>query len=324
MSSVTALSFPAYLSETADSTPVLTHGLHSLGQLSKTDILHILHTALRFSRQRAELSPLHGRLIASLFLEPSTRTALSFAAAAIKLGSHVVSLDHERSRIASGESLEDTLAVIEQSADLLVLRTPVTGQSTALQRQCDIPIINAGDGTGEHPTQALGDLLTILREFGEIDGLRIALVNDARAGRSLHSLALGLSKFDVSLRVIAPQGFELPQDVIASCNVANSRVEIEHTCELDLSDCDVVFVHPSPSRWLSHPSLLQGWVGLPPIDEAVLSSARPGAILLHPGSVGNELTPHWRALPQQRILAQVSNGTLARMAVLALAASVGE
>ena len=295
----------------------LSRGFHSIRQLNRDQIISLLRRASSQGSRYGQNSSraLERKLVASLFLEPSTRTLLSFTSAVLQLGGHIVSLDEQHSRLVNGESIEDTISVISQSADLIIIRTPVSGQTAQLQQLSRCPIINAGDGVNEHPTQALGDMLTIWREFGRIDGLSVALVNDARSGRSLHSLAMGLMEFDVDLRIISPRGFELPEEIVSL-----SADKIRHTSELDVEGCDVVFVHPSPDHWLTQTEALNGWSGLPPVDSDALRAANPGAILLHPGSVGSELAPEWKEFPQQRVLEQVRNGTLVRTALLTLLA----
>jgi len=158
---------------------------------------------------------LHGRVLANLFYEPSTRTSSSFMAAMQRLGGSVIPINEVRySSVPKGESLPDTVRTLECYADIIVLRHPETGSAQIAADAASKPIINAGDGTGEHPTQALLDLFTILQELGRIDGLTVAMVGDLKYGRTVHSLTRLLSMFDVRLAFVSPEILRMPPDLL--------------------------------------------------------------------------------------------------------------
>jgi aspartate carbamoyltransferase catalytic subunit len=155
---------------------------------------------------------LNGYTLACVFYEPSTRTSASFIAAMERLGGKVIPITQgiQFSSVSKGESLEDTMNTLEKYSDLIVLRHPEMGSVAQAAKYASVPIINAGDGVGEHPTQALLDLYTIRKEMGKIDGLRVAMIGDLRNGRTVHSLTKLLMNYDVSFRYVSPDTLRLP------------------------------------------------------------------------------------------------------------------
>ncbi|TFG08356.1 MAG: aspartate carbamoyltransferase [Promethearchaeota archaeon] len=180
-------------------------GIISAKQFDREDILYILKKGKEMIQVKNSTT-LHGKILATLFFEPSTRTRLSFEAAMYRLGGNVIGFQSgEVSSIKKGESLADTIRTVENYSDCIVLRHQMEGAAKLAADFAEIPIINAGSGSGEHPTQALLDLLTIREECGTLDGLNIGIMGDLKYGRTVHSLAILLSNFDVNVYFVSPE-----------------------------------------------------------------------------------------------------------------------
>jgi len=184
---------------------------------------------------------LKGKVMASIFYEVSTRTSCSFAAAFQRLGGTVIHMDEASSSAKKGESLEDTITVMSGYSDVVVLRHPEPGAVGRAATKSQKPVINAGDGTGEHPTQALLDIFMIREEIGTVNGLSITMVGDLKHGRTVHSLARMLTLYKISLRYVCPPGLEMPKSV---CDFVSSKgIEQKYTSLEDaLRDTDVLYV----------------------------------------------------------------------------------
>ncbi len=187
----------------------------SIHDLADSQIMDVLHLAEEFEQDRSRFSDLGGGLImGSLFMEPSTRTRGSFESAMLRLGGDVITVsDAATSSIKKGETLADTARIWSSYCDLIVLRHPWEGSARAVADYAGVPVINAGDGGNEHPTQTLVDLFTLMKEYGRIDGLNMAICGDLRKNRSVHSLIYALLRFGVNSYLISPRGFGLPDHV---------------------------------------------------------------------------------------------------------------
>lgn len=266
-----------------------------------------------------EASRLRGRILATLFFEPSTRTRLSFEAAMHRLGGQVLSMasGRETSSTAKGESIEDTIRIVQGYADAIVLRHYEEGAAARAVAVARVPILNAGDGGGEHPTQALIDLYTIERELGRIDGLRVALVGDLRHGRAARSLALLLAETrGTELVCVAPPGLELRPDVLARLDERGLHYQQERDLTTVLPRVDVVYQTRVQRERFADPASFErdgaGYV----IDAAALALLAPGAIVLHPLPRVDEIAPEVDADPRAAYFRQAHNGLYLRMALL--------
>src|SRR5947209_5442692 len=213
-------------------------------ELPRNLIEELLDRALRFELGEADLQRREGRLLATLFYEPSTRTRFSFEAAMHRLGGQVLSAENavKASSAAKGESLEDAIRVISGYVDAIVIRHPEIGAAARAAQAATVPVVNAGDGAGHHPTQALLDLYTIRKELGRLDRLRVGLVGDLRNGRTVRSLALLLSRFPQNeLVLVSPPALRLGADVIAALNEAHQGMR--ETTDLGgvIADLDVLY-----------------------------------------------------------------------------------
>lgn len=273
-----------------------------------------------FSRA-AEIEPdpalLRGKVMASLFFEPSTRTQLSFAAAMERLGGEMIGFaGAEATSLQKGESLRDTIKMVERYADVIVIRHPLEGSARFAADVAEIPVINAGDGANQHPSQTLLDLFTMKRFCGRIDGLHIGLVGDLKYGRTVHSLATALAKFaDVRLRLIAPPLLRMPPRILEEIA---PRVELEEREKLDLKDLDVVYMTRIQQERFPDIEEYEKVKGAYILDRRTCEQLKPDAIIMHPLPRVAEIAPEVDALPQAKYFEQAGNGLPVRMALLSL------
>jgi len=261
---------------------------------------------------------LHGKILATLFFEPSTRTRLSFEAAMNKLGGTAIGFAEPKvAAIKKGENLADTIRVVENYADVLVLRHPLEGAARLAAEFADVPVINAGSGAEEHPTQALLDLYTILKEKGTIDGLNITLMGDLRYGRTVHSLAYALSLYNVKLFLISPELLRMRREVSEAIKKKNEVVE-GSTIEDVLPETDVLYVTRIQEERFPDPAEYAKVSGTYKIDVNTLKDAKEDMIIMHPLPRVDEIDHEVDNTPYARYFQQVWNGIVTRTALLAL------
>jgi len=260
---------------------------------------------------------LRGKMLATLFFEPSTRTRLSFEAAMHKLGGSAIGFaEAEIASVRKGENLADTVRVVENYADVIAVRHPLEGAARLAAEFAQVPIINAGSGGEEHPTQALLDLYTVWKELGKIDGLNIALVGDLRFGRTVHSLAYALSLYDVKLHLVSPELLRMRREVL---DTIGERIKVtEKTTLEDLSKVDVLYVTRIQKERFPDAAEYAKVKGSYKIDLNLLRDAKKDMIILHPLPRVDEISPEVDATPHARYFQQVWNGIVTRMALLAL------
>jgi aspartate carbamoyltransferase catalytic subunit len=262
---------------------------------------------------------LNGQVMAALFYEPSTRTRLSFDAAMLRLGGQTMGTDNARefSSAAKGETLEDTIRIVSGYADVIVLRHYEEGAAKRASVVSQVPIINAGDGPGQHPTQALLDLYTIRDELGRIDGLRVAMVGDLANGRTVRSLAYLLSKFkDIKLWFVAPPQVGMRADLKA--HLDEHKIPWVETEDLEsvLPQVDVVYQTRIQKERFADPEAYQALKGIYRIDKHAMSLMRKYAILMHPLPRVDEISPEVDDDPRSAYFRQARNGLHIRMALL--------
>jgi len=261
---------------------------------------------------------LHRKTLASLFFEPSTRTRLSFEAAMHKLGGFTIGFaEAEISSFKKGENLADTVRVVENYADVIVLRHPLEGAARLAAEFADAPIINAGSGAEEHPTQALLDLYTILKEKGRIDGLNIALMGDLRYGRTVHSLSYALSLYDVKLHLVSPDLLRMRREVL---DTIKGKIEVVEKTAVEeiLHGMDVLYVTRIQKERFPDLAEYAKVKGVYRIDLNVLKNAKKDLTILHPLPRLDEIAAEVDATPYARYFQQVWNGIVVRMALLAI------
>jgi aspartate carbamoyltransferase catalytic subunit len=262
---------------------------------------------------------LQGRVLAALFYEPSTRTRLSFEAAMLRLGGRTMGTDNARefSSAAKGETLEDTIRIVSGYADVIVLRHQEEGAAGRAAAVSDVPVINAGDGPGQHPTQALLDLYTIRDELGHVDGVSIAMVGDLANGRTARSLAYLLSKYSgITIWFVAPPPVAMRDDI--KRHLDENGVAWRETAELDavLPEVDVVYQTRIQKERFTDIRAYETVRGTYRIDASTLSRLRPAAVVMHPLPRVDEIAPEVDADPRAAYFRQARNGMHVRMALL--------
>ncbi|OLD53708.1 MAG: aspartate carbamoyltransferase [Actinobacteria bacterium 13_1_40CM_2_66_13] len=262
---------------------------------------------------------LAGQVMAALFYEPSTRTRLSFEAAMLRLGGETMGTDNARefSSAAKGETLEDTIQIVGGYADVIVLRHNEEGAAKRAAAVASVPIINAGDGPGQHPTQALLDLYTVRNELGRIDGVRVAMVGDLANGRTVRSLTYLLSKFkDIKVWFVAPPQVEMREDLKA--HLDEHHVPWIETEDLNavLPEADVVYMTRIQKERFTDPEAYNAVKGAYRIDKDAMALMRKYAILMHPLPRVDEISPEVDADPRSAYFRQARNGLHVRMALL--------
>jgi len=263
---------------------------------------------------------LRGRVMGSIFFEASTRTSCSFAAAMYRLGGQVVSVATSVSSIQKGESLEDTVSTLASYSDCLVIRHPQQGvleKMSSLTTLTGKPIINAGDGTGEHPTQALLDIFTIREEIGTVNKLVITLVGDLLHGRTVHSLARLLTVYDVELRYVSPKYLRMPPEVVNFVKkCGRKQVEYEELAPA-LPDTDVLYMTRIQKERFENMEEYEKAVHLYCVTPQLMTKAKKNMIVMHPLPRLNEISPDFDSDPRAAYFRQMENGMFVRMALLA-------
>ncbi|CAG1003184.1 aspartate carbamoyltransferase catalytic subunit [Methanosarcinales archaeon] len=267
-------------------------------------------------------SLLSGKILATLFYEPSTRTRLSFETAMKRLGGEVIDLGPvEKSSVAKGETLADTIRVIGNYADAIVLRHPREGSARMAAQFSNVPILNAGDGAGHHPTQTLLDLYTIMRE-SSLSNLRIALVGDLKYGRTVHSLAYALSMYHADMTLISPKQLQMP-DVIKK-DLKKQGASITETTNMEdvLGDIDVLYVTRIQKERFPDPAEYQKVAGIYRVTVELLEKALDNLIIMHPLPRLDEIDPAVDRTKYARYFEQSFYGVPVRMALLAMAMEI--
>ncbi len=262
---------------------------------------------------------LKGKILANLFYEPSTRTSSSFIAAMERLGGSVISINEVKfSSVTKGESLSDTVRTLECYADVIVLRHPETGSAAIAAKAARKPVINAGDGAGEHPTQALLDAFTIREELGHLDGLTVTMLGDLKYGRTVHSLARLLSLYKVKLNYVSPEILRMPAEVIDELK-AKKMDQAEYT-DLDqaLPGTDVLYVTRVQKERFEDPADFEKVKDAYVIGAASMKSAKERMIVMHPLPRVNEINMDLDDDPRAAYFRQMEYGLYVRMALLAL------
>ncbi|HEY9843847.1 MAG TPA: aspartate carbamoyltransferase [Candidatus Obscuribacterales bacterium] len=297
------------------------HVLSSAGWES-AELLELLERAASCKQALADgkrAQQLQGLSCLTLFYEPSTRTRLSFESACHKLGLGVMSVADAQSSssAAKGESLEDAARILSAYADAIVIRHPEKGSAARFAAMAGVPVINAGDGAGEHPTQTLVDLFTIQEHFGRLEGLSVGLCGDLVNGRTVHSLARVLAKLGCRLVAIAPPELGLPAELIAALP-PDTSLRVEPDLKKALPELDVLYMTRIQKERFADPEAYDRASQVYRLQRADLELATPKLCLLHPLPRVNEIDPDVDADPRARYFTQAANGVPVRMALLSL------
>ncbi|MFA6048615.1 MAG: aspartate carbamoyltransferase [Candidatus Micrarchaeia archaeon] len=261
---------------------------------------------------RKKLQTLSEKVVAVIILEPSTRTYLSFATAAKRLGGSTVSvIDAKASSINKGETLHDTIKLVDSCVDAIVMRNPVEGSARLAAETAEVPVINAGDGANQHPTQALLDLYTIKKERGKIDKQKVMLIGDLKNGRTVHSLAQALSNYDVELQLYSPPQLRMPSGILRDLE---GKIRVQELDSMDLSQADVVYATRIQKERFADPEEYKKYSYV--IDAAKMREMKKDAILMHPLPRVDEISTEVDSDPRAKYYQQEANGIPVRMALL--------
>jgi len=293
--------------------------VHDLSTDQVIDILDRAEGMLAIARGEAVTDRLKGKVLASIFFEPSTRTRLSFETAMNRLGGGVIGFSGtEATSVVKGETLADTIRMVSGYADAIVLRHPQEGAAKLGVEFSDVPVINAGDGAGQHPTQTLLDLFTIRREMGRLEGLNISLIGDLRFGRTTHSLAPALARFGNTINLVSPKGLEMPAEVTGYLESSGMLGTASHSLEDIIPTTDVLYVTRIQKERFPDPVEYEKVAGIYRVDPSLVASGPEKMIIMHPLPRVNEIAPEVDALPQAKYFIQAFNGVPVRMALLSM------
>jgi len=300
------------------------HHVIEAQQFDVPTLQHLFQAAEQMEQVVAHggITDYHNRIMATLFYEPSTRTRFSFETAMHRLGGHVISTENaaEFSSVAKGETLEDTIHILNGYADVIVIRHKEVGSARRAAAVSRVPVINAGDGAGQHPTQALLDLYTIRKEIGSIDGLRIAMVGDLANGRTVRSLAYLLSKFrDVKVYFVAPPLLKMKEDILEHLREHHVWFTEESALDKVLPEVDVVYqTRVQKERFGDRIADYEKCQGVYVISLDALRLMKPKSIIMHPLPRLDEITMEVDADPRAAYFRQAQNGLYVRMALLTM------
>jgi aspartate carbamoyltransferase catalytic subunit len=289
----------------------------SISELSLDRIQQILKLAKHF-KQHPQQNTLQGKIIAHCFFESSTRTRLSFESATFRSGGQVIGFSSDEAlSIQKGETLEDTIRVVSDYADAIVIRHPREGAARLAAEISVKPVINAGDGSNQHPTQALLDLFTIQESQGKLNGLSIALVGDLKYGRTIHSLTQACELFDVRLYLVSPESLALPEHICDRLKKSGVRFSFHHSIEEIIPKVDILYMTRIQQERFSKAEyqMVKDAYILTPLQ---LKKARQNLKVLHPLPRVNEIDVAVDALDYAYYLQQSANGVFVRQALLTL------
>ncbi|KAH9927604.1 carbamoyl-phosphate synth [Fomitopsis serialis] len=282
------------------------------------DLFSLAHEMQLQVERNGILDILKGKVLATMFYEPSTRTSSSFDAAMKRCGGEVVSVNAEMSSVLKGETLPDTIRTLGCYADAIVIRHPDVGSSQLAAKFSPVPIINAGDGIGEHPTQALLDVYTIRSELGTVNGKTITLLGDLKNGRTVHSLVTLLCLYSVRLNFVSPPSLAMPAHVVSAARRAGAHVNVCDSLEDVLGETDVLYVTRLQKERFKDDSAWMAVKDAYRIDHALLSRAKEEMIVMHPLPRVNEIDPEVDFDSRRAVyFRQMRYGLFIRMALLA-------
>ncbi len=293
------------------------HSLVSIDELSKEDILSILDDA-RYFEQHPNHKILDGKVCATLFFEPSTRTRLSFETAVNRLGGKVIGFsDASTSSSSKGESLKDTIKMVANYVDLIIMRHYQEGAARYATSVTDIPVINAGDGSNQHPSQTMLDLYSILKTQGRLDNLEITMVGDLKYGRTVHSLLQAMKYFNPRFRFVSCPELAMPDQYIKFCDEHGIPYEIhtELTPEV-LNNTDILYMTRVQRERFKDLGTYERVKDLYSINDAMLRDSRPNLRVLHPLPRLKEINEDLDENPKAYYFEQAHNGLFARQALI--------
>ena len=294
----------------------MTKSLVSITDYSKDEILSILASAARFEASPNQQT-LDGKVVATLFFEPSTRTRLSFETAAVRLGAKIIGFsDAATSSSAKGETLHDTIQMVSSYADVIVMRHFLEGAARYAAEVSHVPIVNAGDGSNQHPSQTLLDLYSILKTQGTLENLNICLVGDLKYGRTVHSLLQAMSHFRPTFTFIAPDELKMPDEYKTFCKKHN--IPFTESTELhdNFNDADILYMTRVQRERFSDPMEYEQVKNVYTLNNAMLEKSKPNLRILHPLPRVTEIAQDVDSNEKAYYFQQAENGLYVRQAIL--------
>ena len=294
----------------------------SIRDFSRADIDTVLKAARKMvpvALGKKVSRSLEGKILGTLFYEPSTRTRLSFESAVSRLGGRALGFSAaEGTSVQKGETLADTIRMVEAYSDGIVLRHPQEGAARLAAGFSEKPVINAGDGAGQHPTQTLLDLYTIWDEKGTIEGQTVALVGDLKYGRTVHSLTYALAELGANLMFVSPPTLEMPREIIEHVKEKGLTFRLAHRLEEAIRDADVLYVTRIQKERFPDPQEYEKVAGSYRVDADLLRDAKRDLIIMHPLPRVTEISPDVDRTKHALYFKQAFNGVPVRMALLDL------
>jgi aspartate carbamoyltransferase catalytic subunit len=293
-----------------------TRSLVSIDDLTTAEIMKILDLAAEFEKEPIQ-DILRGRVVATLFFEPSTRTRLSFESAVNKLGGKVIGFtDSSSSSVTKGETLNDTIRTVNNYADLIVMRHPIEGSARYASEISTVPVINAGDGANQHPTQTLLDLYSIMKTQGTLDKLNICMVGDLKYGRTVHSLLMAMSRWKTSFNFVAPEELMMPDEYkLYLRNLGLTYYETSSLTEV-INMADIIYMTRVQRERFSDPMEYEKVKNAYVLHESMLGETKPGMKILHPLPRVNEINTDVDTNTKAYYFEQALNGVFTRQAII--------
>ena len=281
-----------------------------------TDLLDNAERLLPIAKGEVHLPLLEGKVLANMFFENSTRTRMSFESAMKRLGGSVLNFSSAGSSVAKGETLYDTMQMIDGYADIAAIRHPRQGAAQYTADAIDIPVLNAGDGAGNHPTQTLLDLFTIREAHGTLEGLNVVLVGDLRYGRTVHSLSHALVRFGATLTLVSPDSLRMPSEIVSDLTAGGAKVTETADLAATIDDADVIYMTRIQKERFPDEDEYSKVAGIYMLTASDLAGAKGNMIIMHPLPRVNEIHPSVDTTRHARYFQQAFNGVVARMALL--------
>ena len=291
----------------------------TMDDLSNEEIMSILEDSVRLvpvAKGEVHLPLLEGKVLANMFYENSTRTRMSFETAMKRLGGSVLNFSSIGTSVAKGETLFDTMQMVEGYADIAVIRHPRQGAAQYSADAIDIPILNAGDGAGNHPTQTMLDLFTIMEAHGTIEGLNVVLVGDLRYGRTVHSLSHALIRFGAELTLVSPEILMMPDEIVKDLRASGASISESTNLASAIPDADVIYMTRIQKERFPDEDEYAKVAGLYMLGAKEMDDAKDGMIVMHPLPRVSELHPSLDSTVNARYFQQAFNGVPTRMALL--------
>ncbi len=290
--------------------------LVSITDFTKEEILSVLQLAAEFEQNKNQRL-LHEKVVASVFFEPSTRTRLSFETAVNRLGGRVIGFsDSRNTSVSKGETLKDSIMMVANYADLIIMRHPVEGSARYASEISRVPVINAGDGANQHPSQTMLDLYSIQKTQGTLDGLTITMVGDLKYGRTVHSLIMAMSHFNTRFKFIAPTELQIPGEYKRFLDQKGLPYSEHRELAENIRDADIIYMTRVQQERFTDPVEYEKVKNVYSLRNSMLDDTKDNVKILHPLPRVNEINVDVDSNPKAYYFTQAENGVYARMGII--------